>query len=274
MEAKIAYRRIIRAEALSSAEEEYSPEVRALSIMAFRLGVCGAETRLIVQTVERLALAFGLHDINVAVLSQLIVIYSDKQGRSFIKAVKFNPGSINMHNLTSLIWIRIKTEKNHLSPQEVMTMMDRIQSYPYSQLLTILSISIASGAFAMLNGGSLSVASAGVFAGALNMSLKIYLTKKRIFSIAVFLFCGFLGPLSAFLIYGMLFDNVTKNEAFPAMLASVLLLVPGFPYINGILDVFKGFYEPGVFRLLRATILLASGSVGFLFALELIEKFS
>jgi len=52
-----------------------------------------------------------------------------------------------------------------------------------------------------------------------------------------------------------------------AMAASVLLLVPGFPLINAVSDMLKGYINMGIARWVFATLLAISVSIGIVAAL-------
>ena len=47
----------------------------------------------------------------------------------------------------------------------------------------------------------------------------------------------------------------------------MLLLVPGFPLINGVSDMVKGYMNTGLARLAYATLLIVSASTGVLVAM-------
>jgi len=49
--------------------------------------------------------------------------------------------------------------------------------------------------------------------------------------------------------------------------------VPGFPFVNGVLDLFKGYYSMGILRLVNTMILLLAVSVGFTLALNFLMHF-
>ena len=53
------------------------------------------------------------------------------------------------------------------------------------------------------------------------------------------------------------------------MAASVLLLIPGFPLINGLSDMVKGYVNTGLARWTIAMLLIMSSSVGIVLALIL-----
>ena len=54
-----------------------------------------------------------------------------------------------------------------------------------------------------------------------------------------------------------------------ALAASVLLLAPGFAFVNSFLDSFKGYMMMGWGRWMEGTILTLATSVGIIFAISL-----
>ena len=53
-------------------------------------------------------------------------------------------------------------------------------------------------------------------------------------------------------------------------MVSLLLLVPGFPFINGVLDLFKGYIAMGTVRLIHTLILISSVSLGIILAFSIL----
>ena len=47
-------------------------------------------------------------------------------------------------------------------------------------------------------------------------------------------------------------------------MATTLLLVPGFPFMNGFLDVFKGYMDVGISRLINASVLIMAAAIGLI----------
>ncbi len=52
------------------------------------------------------------------------------------------------------------------------------------------------------------------------------------------------------------------------MAASVLLLVPGFPLINAVSDMVKGYFNMGLARWGTATLLTISAAIGIILAMS------
>jgi len=61
------------------------------------------------------------------------------------------------------------------------------------------------------------------------------------------------------------------NEPEIALASSVLLLVPGFPLINALSDVLKGYVNMGLGRWAIATVLTFGACIGIVFALAVLH---
>ncbi|WP_265449414.1 threonine/serine exporter family protein, partial [Aeromonas salmonicida] len=58
-------------------------------------------------------------------------------------------------------------------------------------------------------------------------------------------------------------------QPYLAMAASVLLLVPGFPLINAVSDMVKGYFNMGLARWGTATLLTISAAIGIILAMSM-----
>ena len=61
------------------------------------------------------------------------------------------------------------------------------------------------------------------------------------------------------------------NDPQIALASSVLLLVPGFPLINSLADILKGYVNMGLGRWTIATILTFGACLGIVFALSVLQ---
>ena len=61
------------------------------------------------------------------------------------------------------------------------------------------------------------------------------------------------------------------NDPQVALASSVLLLVPGFPLINSLADILKGYINMGIGRWTVATILTFGACLGIVFALSMMN---
>lgn len=103
-------------------------------------------------------------------------------------------------------------------------------------------------------------------ASSLAMFTRQELAKRRFIMIIVFGITAFIATFIAVLAkkYGI---SSTPNIA---MAASVLLLAPGFAFVNAFLDSFKGYMMMGWGRWMEGTILTLATSVGIIFAIAIL----
>ena len=87
--------------------------------------------------------------------------------------------------------------------------------------------------------------------------------RRGFFESFTFMLSACIGSLIASLVchYGF---QASADETLIAATCTTLLLVPGFPMLNGFLDIFKGYVPIGLTRLVIAAVLVISAAVGLL----------
>ena len=60
------------------------------------------------------------------------------------------------------------------------------------------------------------------------------------------------------------------NSPFLVMASSVLMLVPGFPLINAVADMLKGYINMGIARFVMASLLTLATCLGIVAAMSLV----
>lgn len=248
-----------------------------IAFIAKRMYMCGAETRLIVQTSERVAKAYG-HQASVVVTPGFIGVSlkcpapcgndSEPAGECSSFA-KIEHGGLNMHNLVTYTRLCREAEQGLLTQDELKQKLGEIRSFPYNPFLMILLIGVATASFSVINGGDIPASITGLLAGSITMAAKILMQRYHLFDMFIFTTCGFVGTMSSYWIGTEIFDLSRYNLAV-AMVVSLLLLVPGFPFINGVLDLFKGYIAMGTVRLIHTLILISSVSLGIILAFSIL----
>ena len=140
--------------------------------------------------------------------------------------------------------------------------LKKIGQKTYPKALIVPMEALAGGAFAFLNGGSFKVYMASVFGALILMALRFFLTKKGYFEAFCFMASAFVGGLASLLALRLF--HASYQEEILAIIATSLILVPGFPLLNGFLDIFKGYIETGLMRSFQALILIISAAFGIL----------
>ena len=104
-------------------------------------------------------------------------------------------------------------------------------------------------------------------AAAIAMFVRQELSKRHYNPIIVFAVTAFVASLLA----GLSLKYQLGNDPQIALASSVLLLVPGFPLINSLADILKGYVNMGIGRWTIATVLTFGACLGIVFALDLLN---
>ncbi len=235
--------------------------------LAMQVISCGAETRLAVQLAQRVARAYGCKSEIIIIPAMVCVrLYRGDQYYSTFHHSPFV--GLNLHNLITYTRLCRQVEQGELDPRALTEALRQIKSYSYNSLVLIFVIGLATWAFCLLNGGSVYAAMTAFLAGSMTMALKHLLHRYSLFPLFIFSCCGFVGTILSISLGSHLF-NLSNMDLSVAILVCMLPFVPGFPFINGILDIFKGYVTMGINRLFRAGMLIAGVCVGIVFALSI-----
>lgn len=237
--------------------------------VALILSSCGAETRLIVQTSERVAKACGCTAV-VIVSPNMINIKLARDGEEYSSFYRARGIGLNLGSLIYCSRLCRKLEENKISPHHLRHVLDHFHSWNYNGFLVTLVTGIACGSFCFLNGGHIDAAVTAFAAGTVTIALKLYLNRLGLFHLFIFISCGFTGTVVSFLAGTFVF-GLGGTDLAVAMVVSLLPFVPGFPFINGILDLFKGYPVMGIYRLVTTVMLISSVCIGVVLALSLMS---
>ena len=128
-------------------------------------------------------------------------------------------------------------------------------------------IGLSCASFAHLSGGDALISLITFIAASVAMFVRQELSKRHYNPIIVFAVTAFVASLLA----GLSLKYQLGNDPQIALASSVLLLVPGFPLINSLADILKGYVNMGIGRWAIATILTFGACLGIVFALSLLN---
>jgi uncharacterized membrane protein YjjP (DUF1212 family) len=218
----------------------------------------GAESRLVEQTTQRIGIALGAQSIELSVSSDAIVITSLLDGHCVTTTRRCYDRGINMHMVCEVQRICVMLEKQLLDAHQVKERLNRLVPFKYNRWLVVLMIGLSCGSFSHFFGGDLPVYITTFFASAAAMILRQELAHRQHNPFVNFALAAFLATSIASI--GVI-HQFGKDPKI-AMAACVLLLVPGFPFINAVSDMLKGHISTGIARWVFATLLTISVSIG------------
>ncbi len=245
--------------------KEQQTEITRIAVFAGQiLHQHGAESRLVEQTTQRLGVALGADNIELAISPDAIVITSLVNGHCVTTTRRCHDRGINMQMVCEVQRICVMLEKKLLDAKEVKKRLQRLKPYKYNRWLVVLMIGFACASFSHFFGGDRAVYWTTFVASSLTMIVRQELGHRQHNPFVNFAIAAFVATTITSI--GAILE-IGENPQI-AMAASVLLLVPGFPLINAVSDMLKGYVNMGIARWVFATLLAVSVSIGIVAAIK------
>ena len=247
-----------------SDNEDLALKAKLLSTLGWRMASVGAETRLIVQSVKKMSHDLGCRNIDLSISRDGIMVKLRRGNNIAVDFKEIKHFAINMDSLSRLHQICLRVSNGSLSdPHQIFLAIRAVRPRHYQHKQLIFIEAIAGGCFAYLNGGNVAVCLGALIGCLFLMYYRFLFIRRGFFESFTFMLCACIGSSIAALCCHYLF-NGTQSDVMLAATASTLLLVPGFPLINGFLDIFKGHVPIGLNRIVIALVLVVSAAVGLL----------
>lgn len=227
----------------------------------------GAESAVIVQLTRRLGIALGMQSVECALMPNAVILTTLHKGHCITTTRQNADKGINMHVVTEVQHIVITAEHKLYEIEEVKHRLNKIKPFKYNRSLVVFMVGLSCAAFAHLAGGDVIIAIITFIAASIAMFVRQALAKRHYNPIIVFTITAFIASMIA----GIAQKYNLGNDPQIALASSVLLLVPGFPLINSLADILKGFINMGLARWAIATILTFGACLGIVFALSLLQ---
>ena len=227
----------------------------------------GAESILIEQTAQRLGKALGVDSVEMSLIPSAIVLTTLNNNHSVTTTRSVHHKPINMTIICVIQSMVIEVENNKHDFQYVNETIKNITPNLYNKWLVVFMVGLACASFSILQGGDLTGFFITFTVACIAMFIRQILNKKRFMMILTFGITSFLATMLGSIIM-FYFHTSTPNIV---LASSVLLLVPGFPFINSFLDALKGYLSMGWGRWLQASILTVASSMGIVFAMSVLN---
>lgn len=249
-------------------EQEHQRAVtRACVQAALLLLQHGAESTVVVQMAQRLGVALGVESVECALTANAIVLTTLSDEHCITTTRKNSDKGINMQMVTDVQRIVIAVEHKLYDLEMTQQKLNRLKPLKYPPILVVGMIGLSCASFAHLSGGDWVICVITFFASAVGMFVRQVLSKRHYNTLIVFAMTSFVVSL----ISGLSLKYQWGNDPQVALASSVLLLVPGFPLINSLADILKGYINMGIGRWTVATILTFGACLGIVFALSMMN---
>lgn len=248
-------------------EISHQHEITRLSIQcAIFLLQHGAESALVEELATRLGKALGMDSIELSISANAIVLSSIKNNHCITTTRKNNDHGINMHMVTEVQHIVIMAEHKLLDHKDVLKRFSHLKPLRYPRWLMVLIVGFSCASFCKLNSGGWDAALVTFIASSVAMYFRLLLTSRRLHPQITFAITAFIATSVSGLLIG---KGIFTQASTIAIASSVLLLVPGFPLINAVADMFKGHVNTGLARWAMASLLTLATCIGIVTALSL-----
>lgn len=249
-------------------EQEYQRRITRVCVQAALLLLQhGAESAVVVQMAQRLGVALGVESVECALTANAVILTTLSSQHCLTTTRKNSDKGINMQVVTDVQRIVIAVEHQLYDLSMVEQKLEKLKPLKYHRALVVGMIGLSCAAFAHLSGGDVIICLVTFFAAAIAMFVRQTLSKRHYNPLIVFSITAFVASL----ISGLSLKYQWGNDPQIALASSVLLLVPGFPLINSLADILKGYVNMGIGRWVIATILTFGACLGIVFALSVLH---
>jgi len=228
----------------------------------------GAESQRVEQTVRTLGIGLGCDWGNVLVTHNAIIVTHISAGEFRTKIRRVSVGGVSMSLIEAISHLTHRVEEGKFDRFQVRAELEQIRQTPrnYNRWLTVVAVGLSCAAFSRLFNGDWAVFGVTWAAASLAMFVRQELMHRGFnllmgVVITAFVAGGFVGVMQ------WLFKF--SQQPAPALAASVLLLVPGVPFINAVEDLIKGHTVVGLARAAGAALIILSIALGLLLAMRL-----
>ncbi|MCE0494110.1 threonine/serine ThrE exporter family protein [Vibrio salinus] len=223
----------------------------------------GAESTLVADIMRRMGLAGGMDDVEVALMANSIVVTTVCQEHCITTARRCLDRGINMKVVIQIQRICIMMEKQIIDFEGAQKKLNDISPERYNRWVVMFMIGFSCAAFCRLAGGDWTVFLATFIASFVGMGVRLEIGHRHFNPLLNFAVTAFVTTVisAQAVIYHL------GNRPTLAMACSVLMLVPGFPLINSVADMIKGYINTGVARFIMASLLTLATCLGIVAAM-------
>ncbi|MDC0611796.1 threonine/serine exporter ThrE family protein [Vibrio sp.] len=223
----------------------------------------GAESTLVADIMRRIGLASGMDEVEVALMANSIVVTTVCDEHCITTARRCQDRGINMKAVIQIQRICIMLEKRIIDPMDAQQKLNNISPERYNRWIVMFMIGLSCAAFSRLAGGDWLVFLATFVASSVGMAVRLEIGHRHFNPLLNFAVTAFVTTVisAQAVIYQF------GNRPTLAMACSVLMLVPGFPLINSVADMIKGYINTGVARFIMASLLTLATCLGIIAAM-------
>lgn len=224
----------------------------------------GAESTLVGDIMRRMGLVSGMSEVEVSLSASSLVVTTVYQQHCITTARRCADRGINMRVITQIQRICILMEKGLLDYSMAQNKLNKITPERYNRWFVVVMIGLSCSAFSRLAGGDWTVFMMTFLSSAVGMIVRQEIAHRQFNPLLNFAATAFVTSL----ISAQAVMYQLGNKPTLVMASSVLMLVPGFPLINAVADMLKGYINMGIARFVMASLLTFATSLGIIAAMS------
>ena len=223
----------------------------------------GAESALVENLTRRLGVVLGVRSVEVALTANALTVTTLSENHCITTVRRNEDRGINMHMVTEAQRAVLAVEAGGLDRAGFRARIEAIKPHRYPRWQVALMIGLSCACFARLAGADWAGCGLTFAASTVAMVVRQLVAARHFNPLVTFFVTAFVATSIAG--QGLLYQIGAMPRI--AMASCVLLLVPGFPMINSISDMVKGYLNTGLSRGMMATLLGAATSAGIMLAI-------
>lgn len=231
----------------------------------------GAEVFRVEETMDRIAGHYGAESKSFFVLSNGIFttggskasrkssLFSDRHVGQYANVQYIPVKGTQLDKVVAVNQLSREIEENKYTIEQAKQKLDEIRNMPGKPYLTqVLASGIGSACFCLLFGGGASDCAVAFIAGLMLYIFMLYAGIPKMSKIMGNICGGALVTIICIICYRIGFGK----ELSYMIIGSIIPLVPGVPFTNGIRDIADGDYISGAVRLLDAILVFLCVAIG------------
>ncbi len=220
----------------------------------------GAEISRVEETFDRICCHYGVKSASAFVLSNGIFITAGSEKEGYFAKVQHIPVSgTHLNRVAAVNQLSREMENGRYTIRQLYAALESIKAMPEKKKATqILASGVGSAAFCCLFGGNGWDMAAALFAGTILYSYVLFVSAPRLSRIV-----GNIGggALVTFICACFYLLGLGDHLNF-MIIGSIMPLIPGVAFTNGIRDIADGDYISGSVRMLDAILVFFSIAIG------------
>lgn len=232
---------------------------------ALKLLQHGAESALVESLARRVGLALGAERVEVALMANAVTVTVRISGRSKTTVRRNEDRGINMHTVMEVQRLVLEAEEGKIDRVNYRQRLLALEPRHHPRWQVAVAVGLSCACFARLSASDWAGCALVAVASSIAMVVRQQLASRHFSPLVVFFLTAFVA--TSITVVGFAYELSRTPKA--AMAASVLLLVPGYPLINAVSDMVKGYINTGLSRGMFALLLSGATCLGIVAAMSI-----